>query len=57
MRKDVAIHAVISTRQVLHQQNQRVNMVKMATATTAFSYLISDQTGKVNLDAIVVPPI
>jgi hypothetical protein len=32
-------------------------MVKMATATTAFSYLISDQTGKGNMDAIVVPPV
>jgi hypothetical protein len=32
-------------------------MAKTATATTAFSYLISDQTGKGNLDAIVVPPV
>jgi hypothetical protein len=40
---------------VLHQQNQLVNMVKTATSTMAFSCLISDQTGKGNLDAIMVP--
>jgi hypothetical protein len=32
-------------------------MAKTATATTAFSYLISDQTEKGTLDAIVVPPV
>jgi hypothetical protein len=42
MRKDVTSHAVITIRQVLHQQNQWVNTAKTATATPAFSYLISD---------------
>jgi hypothetical protein len=32
-------------------------MVMTAAATTAFSHLISDQTGKGNLDAMVVPPV
>jgi hypothetical protein len=57
MSKDVVSHAVIAMRQVLHQQNKGANMVKTATATTAFSHLISDQTGKGNVDAIVVPPV
>jgi hypothetical protein len=32
-------------------------MVKTATATTDFSHLISDQTGKGKLDTIMVPPV
>jgi hypothetical protein len=32
-------------------------MVKTATATTAFSHLISDQAGKGNSDAILVTPV
>jgi hypothetical protein len=32
-------------------------MVKTATATTDLSYLLSDQTEKGNLDAILVPPL
>jgi hypothetical protein len=40
MRKDDASHELIDMRQVMHQQNQLVNMVKTATARPALSYLI-----------------
>jgi hypothetical protein len=53
---DISSRALIVMRQVIHQQNQQVSLVEVAMATTAFSHQISDQTGKVNGDAIVAPP-
>jgi hypothetical protein len=53
---DISSRAVIAMRQVIHQQNQQVSLVEAATATTAFSRHISDQTGKGNGDANFAPP-
>jgi hypothetical protein len=55
MHMHIVSLAVIDTRQVIHQQNQQVSMVGTATATTAFSHQISDQTGKGNGDEIIAP--
>jgi mannose/fructose-specific phosphotransferase system component IIA len=54
-QKNIASRAVVAMIQVIHQQNQQVSMVEAATATTAFSHQISDQTGKGNGDAIISP--
>jgi hypothetical protein len=53
---DITSRAGIAMIQVIHQQNQQVSLVEAATATTAFSHQISDQTEKGNGDAIFAPP-